>query len=142
MGLAVEARRSPHDVNACGQLRGYLLLGRHTGVTGVGAASESVAVTEPLTVALDELRAAAADLHAIAIRLRADVAAFEYASIGDGWRSSEATRVCGITVATRLNAVIRDLEQDRAALDEAATAYIAADDRATLRLPGRAMQPW
>ena len=99
-------------------------------------------VTEPMTVALDELRAAAADLHAIAIRLRADVAAFEYASIGDGWRASTATRRCGVTVATRLNAVIRDLEQDRAALDEAASAYAAADDRAVRRLPSGSVRSW
>ncbi len=95
-------------------------------------------MTEPLTVALDELRAAAADLHAIAIRLRADVATFEYASISDGWRTTAATRRCGTTVAGRLNAVIRDLEHDRAALDEAATAYLAADDRAARRQPAAA----
>ena len=45
------------------------------------------------------------------------------------------TAAAEVTVATRLNAVIRDLEQDRAALDEAASAYVAADDRATMRLP-------
>jgi hypothetical protein len=123
-------------------MRGWRPLSLSTPLLRSAGNCESEAVTEPMTVALDELRAAAADLHAIAIRLRADVAAFEYASIADGWATATATRRCGSTVAGRLTAVIRDLEQDRAALDEAAAAYVGADDRAIRRMSGAAARSW
>jgi hypothetical protein len=98
-------------------------------------------VTQPLTVALDELRAAAADLHAIAVRLRADVASFEFATVSGSWRSAAASRQCGTSIATQLTGVIRDLEHDQAALDEAVASYQASDDRASRRLPS-GMRAW
>lgn len=99
-------------------------------------------MTQPLTVALDELRAAAADLHAIAVRLRADATSFEHASVAGDWRAAAASRQCGASVATRLAAVIRDLEHDQAALDEVASEYAAVDSRVSLRMPTRNFRPW
>ena len=99
-------------------------------------------MTSPLTVALDELRSAAADLHAIAVRLRSDVASFEFASVAGDWRTATASRHCGQSVAERLAGVVRDLEHDQAALDAAAAAYAASDSRASLRMPPSRIRPW
>jgi hypothetical protein len=99
-------------------------------------------VTQPLTVALDELRAAAADLQAIATRLRGNVASFEFASVSGDWRAASASGQCGRSVAARLASVIRDLEHDQAALDEAASAYTASDSRASLRMPSTRTRAW
>lgn len=93
-------------------------------------------MTEPLSIRLDELRRAARDLHAIAIRLRADLAALASAAGDDinvDWHTTDGQRQVGRRATARLVAVVRDLDLTARALDEAADAYRAADDRSAAR---------